>query len=629
MPSAQVLPDGETAWTFGYSELGSVNSLTFQMLPRLETTVHFTSVDVWEGGAPLYDQSIDLKYQLLDENGMWPAIAIGFRDFLSNGAYSSEYLVATKTLGYGLTVTGGFGWGRLGSYNPIASFGTRPPATSTGLDYDQFFKGDVGIFGGVQWDTPINGVTFKAEYSSDAYLQENTFSGYTPSTPFNFGIEYEPFRGVSLGAYYLNGEQYALRLTFSGNPNRPIVSPDLGAGPVPVNARPAGYDTDTTWTRSQTATDSIAKALIPALSAEGMSLEQARIQGDTIELYVRNNTKPQEPKAIGRLARMLTLALPPSIEVFRITPVSGGVATTTVEIRRSDLEAQAETTNAGPESFATTRFYDAENNLGEGAWVRDPYPDFSWSLNPRVPVNFGDATSSASFDLLLNATARYQLSRAFSLSGSVNQLLYSSDSDEEIGGPTLARLTADYVTKLSPTIYGRLSGGYLDGNYVGVDGEILWKPANQNWGLGLEIAAVQRRDSDSFFGLDDYQTITGHGSVYWDTGFYGLEAQVDVGVYLEGDLGTTLTLGRRFDNGWEVSGYMTVTDADTDAFSQGIKVRIPLRWTMPNETRSTFGVSLDSSTDSGNRLGISNRLYPMIRDYDVLDFYESWGSYWQ
>ncbi len=35
---------------------------------------------------------------------------------------------------------------------------------------DRFFHGeDMGFFGGVEWRTPIDSLTLKAEYSSDAY----------------------------------------------------------------------------------------------------------------------------------------------------------------------------------------------------------------------------------------------------------------------------------------------------------------------------------------------------------------------------------------------------------------------------------------------------------------------------
>mgnify|MGYP001028236747 CR=1 FL=1 len=651
MPTAEFLPDGETAWTFTSTGTVYGGTLTFQMLPKLETSVHFMTIDDWFGGT-LYDQSFDLKYQILSETPNRPSLAVGFRDFLSNGAFSSEYLVASKNVGSGLTVSGGLGWGRLGSYNPIAApFGSRPAPSGTDIDFDQFFRGDAALFGGVEWDTPLDGLSVKAEYSSDAYTGEQVF-GFEPKSPLNFGIDYEPVRGVSVGGYYNYGTDVGIRLTISGNPNRPIVPADLGVGPAPVNPRLGEINRNESWANNPMATEALALTLSPVLEAEGIFIEEAVLTGSTIDLYIDNRNMPQTTKAIGRIARTLSIALPHSVEYFRITPMAGGLATTTVEIKRSDLEAQVDRANAGPDSWETTRFTDAANHLEEGAWSRDVYPDFSWSLNPIIPVNLAGNGSAASIDVLLNASAQYRISRGFSVSGSLTQKIYGNISEGAVpstsdtpvrsnfalyntGGPSLDRLTADYTFKLAPTTYARVSAGYLERMFAGVSGEVLWMPTNQNWGLGAEISAVQQRAYEDMFGFEEYDTVTGHASLYWDTGFHGIEAQVDVGRYLAGDVGSTVSLSRRFENGWEVSGFVTLTDMPFDEFgegnfSKGVAISIPLRWTMPLETRSATGVALGTmGGDGGARLQLGDRLYTVIRDYDVVDFNETWGAYWQ
>jgi hypothetical protein len=652
MPSAQLLPDGETAWTFSNSGTSYGGTLTFQMLPNLETAVHFMTLPDWTAlGEPFFVQTLDLKYRILEESGNLPSLAIGSRGFLSNGPLTSEYIVASKNVGYGLTVTGGLGWGRLGSYQPVASVGTRP-AVDSALGFDHLFSGDMALFGGVEWDTPVKRLSLKAEYSSDAYTGEQVFGSFEHASPLNFGIDYEPVRGISVGGYYNYGSDFGLRLTLSGNPNRPIVPADLGIGPVPVNPRLGDYDRGEGWANNPMVTEFLVGALAPVLEAEGIVIEEALITGNTIDLYISNNSMPQTTKAIGRIVRTLSVALPHSVEVFRITPIASGLATTTVEIRRSDLEAQVDRPNAGPDSWASTRFTDASNHLPEGAWSRDIYPDFSWSLNPIIPVNLASNGSAASIDILLNASARYRLSHGLSVNGSLTQKLYgnigagavpstsptpvrSNFALYQTSGPTLDRLTADYDFKLTPNTYARVSGGYLERMFAGVSGEVLWMPTNQNWGVGAEVSAVQQRGYGDMFGFEDYHTVTGHASFYWDTGYHGIEAQVDVGRYLAGDVGSTVTLTRRFENGWEVSGFVTVTDmpfADFGEgnFAKGVSVSIPLRWTMPLETRSNTGIALGTmGGDGGARLQLGERLYTTIRDYDVVDFNETWGAYWQ
>lgn len=98
MPTAQMLPDGETAWTFAGSGTVYGGTLTFQLLPNLETAVHFMTIEEWEDGT-LFDQSLDLKYQVFEETETLPSLAIGSRDFLSMVLLAANTSSPVKTSG--------------------------------------------------------------------------------------------------------------------------------------------------------------------------------------------------------------------------------------------------------------------------------------------------------------------------------------------------------------------------------------------------------------------------------------------------------------------------------------------------------------------------------------------------
>ena len=201
--------------------------------------------------------------------------------------------------------------------------------------------------------------------------------------------------------------------------------------------------------------------------------------------------------------------------------------------------------------------------------------------------------------------------------------------------PQVERLTADYVTKLGDDVYLRGSAGYLERMFAGVSGEVLWKDVNSPVAYGLELNYVRQRDPGKLLALNGYDTVTGHGSIYWDTGWNGVYAQVDAGRYLAGDWGATVTVSRRFQNGWEVAGYVTGTDADTSgsstgAFDKGLRLTIPLQWTMPGATRRKLTVPFsDLARDDGARLNIDNRLYTLVRDVDKARLRENWSAFWQ
>ena len=183
-------------------------NFSFQVLPRLSGSLRYSTVNDW--GKPndpdysLFDRSFDLTFQILNEQPGWqPSLALGFRDFLGTGVYSAEYLVASKTVAQDFTVTAGIGWGRLASVggveNPFCSVADamceRDEEFGEGgtIAWKRYFRGqDMGFFGGVEWRTPIEKLTLKAEVSSDAYTREQQGQDATfeRKSPFNFGAEY-------------------------------------------------------------------------------------------------------------------------------------------------------------------------------------------------------------------------------------------------------------------------------------------------------------------------------------------------------------------------------------------------------------------------------------------------------
>ena len=64
--------------------------------------------------------------------------------------------------------------------------------------FDAMFHGEkMGFFGGVEWLTPIDKLTLKAEISSDAYTreQQGPNASFERKSPVNFGAEYRLARG--------------------------------------------------------------------------------------------------------------------------------------------------------------------------------------------------------------------------------------------------------------------------------------------------------------------------------------------------------------------------------------------------------------------------------------------------
>ena len=122
----------------------------------------------------------------------------------------------------------GMGWGLLGAggtiRNPLTSisdrFETRGGRSGQGgeLIFDNFFSGEtVGLFGGVEWYTPIRGLTLKLEYDGNDYQSEPLGNVFEQRTRFNFGLNYRPFEWLEMAAAYERGNEFMFRASLRSN----------------------------------------------------------------------------------------------------------------------------------------------------------------------------------------------------------------------------------------------------------------------------------------------------------------------------------------------------------------------------------------------------------------------------
>ena len=225
MRTARFFPDGYLALTTSFTEPDDRYAITFQALPWAEFTFRYAiNRGIFDtGGIFLHDRSFDLKIRVAEEAKYVPEIAIGFQDILGTGVYSAEYLVGSKRWGP-LDFTVGMGWGRLGSRavleNPFRalsnSFATRSVDIGVGGVplFSTYFHGPgVGVFGGIEYRTPIKNLTFKVEYSSDAYDREHAETGVDFGFPINIGVSYRPYQWLDVGLSLMHGKYVGLRIS--------------------------------------------------------------------------------------------------------------------------------------------------------------------------------------------------------------------------------------------------------------------------------------------------------------------------------------------------------------------------------------------------------------------------------
>lgn len=668
MPTAEVRPDGELGLALSWYQGGTQrNNITFQIAPRVTGAFRYSRVpglkpdpDEPGGYGSLYDRSFDLHFQFLDQ-GQWapwmPAMAIGARDFIGTGTYSSEYVVATKDILPGLRATAGLGWGRLGSSGSIGNIGHRRPSdfTDTGGKFNgrNLFRGDIAPFFGLSYALNEDW-TLKAEYSSDSYAQEEERSDFSRHSRVNVAAAYRLNELVSAQVYYLHGDKVGLQFSLSIDPKDPPFPSGIEKMPLPVRPRPApsadpeGWSG--AWTDDPTARPAIQDALAQSLKKDGQILESMSLTATRAELRVRNETYGSEAQAVGHVVRMATRALPPSVETIVVTPMKNGVPLSSLTFRRTDIE-RLENTNSA-EIAQRVAITGATDDRGQ---VRTPevYPRFQWALTPYVDATFFDADEPFRIDLGAELSGRYELVPGLIFSGALRQKIVGnrnksdrvSDSVVEHvrsdqveydkhGDLTIPHLQAAFYSQPVDDIYARVTVGLLEQMYGGVSSELLWKPVDSRFALGIEANWVQQRAYDQRFSFRDYTTVTGHVSAYYDIG-KGYTAQIDYGRYLARDWGTTITLDREFENGWKVGAFASFTDMSSDdfgegSFDKGIQITIPIAWATGRPTLGKIDSVIRPLTrDGGAKLDVDGRLYETIRNAHTGDLYDGWGRFWR
>ncbi|MFV0300651.1 MAG: YjbH domain-containing protein, partial [Paracoccus sp. (in: a-proteobacteria)] len=556
-PTAEGLPDATLAGSIGYSNYSRRNAITFQALPRMTVVLRYSRLDGFDRGRDyLWDRSFDLRFRFLDEDedGWRPAVAVGLRDFMGTGVYSAEYFVATKTLTPTLRASVGVGWGRLGG----KARWTRDVGEGGKPNVDDWFTGPAKPFASVSWQA-TDKLRLVAEYSNDHYENEVREGGEKePKSKLNLGLNYHFGENYQVGLYTIGGNTFGAQFSVALNPRQAPFPSGLEKAPAPVRPRPApGADPEGwggVWANDPTAHPAIQTALGDALGKEGQLLESMALSPTRAEVRIRNNRYIQHAEAIGRTARLMTRALPPSVETFVITTSADGLPTSSVTLRRSDIE-RLENTEAGQIANVAV-LTDAEPR--PAGLVRTPglYPQFQWVLKPYLSTSLFDPDQPLRYEVGAEAKAKYEIVPGLVLAGTLRQRAFGSIKQDAPGNmsvdeydglnsdyvdyidddtgevfykgvprvrsdsrmysgnkkPSIPELTLNWYAKPTDTVYTRVTVGLLERAYGGVSAEALWKPVNSRLALGAEINRVRKRDFEDAFSFRDYEVTTGHVS---------------------------------------------------------------------------------------------------------------------
>lgn len=663
-PTARMAEDGDIAFTASHNSPYSRYNLTLQPFPWLESSFRYINVSNIRYGAADFsgnqnykDKSIDFKVRLWRETRWTPDLAFGVRDLGGTGFFSSEYLVANKTFGP-IDASLGLATGYIGNRgdfsNPLGAvddrFKDRRPIPGSDINQagkfglSNMFKGPVGIFGGITYQTPWDPLLVKIEYDGNDYKREPRWNHLEQSSPVNVGLVYAPNRNVELTAAWERGEAAMFSLTLRGNPGHAPAAPKpFDSPPIRLEGRTAAAQTPSTDTQPDW-------QYIAGQIAEnaGFRVDSISRRGSELIIEGYQNLYPSAPKGMGRAARILGNSLDDSYDWYTFRTTRLGMSTVDMSLKRETFEAyllgraseddlRRGTEISAPADIRTDSLYKAANrpwgggfslgyrqNLGgpDGFVLYQVSANASGSafLRPNIWL-----TGALSADIINNYDKfRYDApSRVQRVRTDIRKYLDTSEL-------TMPNLQFNIAGKLGKDLYGIAYAGYLEWMFAGVGGELLYRPMGQSWAVGANLNHVQQRDFDQHFGLRDYRVTTGHASLY-----YSFDARerivgsLSVGRYLAGDYGATVNVARVFDNGMSMGAYVTKTDMSAKdfgegSFDKGIYFSIPFDSVLPRSTRGSATINwAPLIRDGGAMLGRKYPLYSITGERDERSFYNN------
>lgn len=663
MPSARSMPEGQFS-------LGVTNNsdyihyhLSLQLFPWLETTARYTQVhdalysnkETFSGDTEYTDKAFDAKLRVWQESYYLPELSIGLQDIGGTGLFDSEYIAASKQIGP-FDFTLGLAWGYLGNRGNF--LGDKEASTSCNRDdnnewgtfnVSRLFTGCASIYGGIEYQTPIAPLTLKLEYDGNDYKSDFPVvrgrSKMPQATPWNFGAVYTLADWAKLQVSYERGNTITAGLTMSTNLS--TLKQTWIDDPKPKYQPAPEKDTLTPeeWQKLNTDLSHIA----------GYKQSTIYQDGDTVIVKGTQSTYRQSKTSEERAATLIANTGVKAKTYRFINTVQRQPVTET----RIDTATFKQVEN---HEYPEARFEDSRQTGNPvtitGKKVSEQEKDLYYGIQPKLQQSFGGSEGFYLYSVGVVGGAGYHLGDHWLLSGSFyanitdnyDKFNYDVPPDgthvkrvrtlnREYFSKTLRldTLQLNYFDRLSKNVYGQAYAGYLESMYAGAGGELLYRPLNSNWALGIDGNYVKQRDPDTYMGLFSeerhfdpttrryYQVqtgvATGHATLYWQPKFWSAFdntlVQISAGRYLAEDIGMTVDLSKQFDSGVIAGFFVTKTDMSAEefgegSFNKGFYLSIPLDVMMVKPTRDRTTISwLPLQRDGGQMLGRKYSLYGM------------------
>ena len=669
-PNARFLDEGSLGFSWSHNEPYLRGSLIAYPFSWLEVSYQYADINnklysqikSFSGSQSLKDKSFDTKIRLIKESQLLPQIAVGFRDIAGTGLFSSEYIVASKNLSKSLDLTMGIGWGILSGQsikNPFLDisdrFATRNSLTGQGgkFNVDDYFSGSAGYFFGIEYFIPkFKGMRVKLEYDGTNYKTENNIP-ISQASNFNFGIVFPQSKSLSYKLNFTRGNTVNFGFAYKLNLGKKNAQTASKEKQSPINNSRA---IKIVTSRSE---QNLFKGALKYLSDEKIFLQHASINNKEFEVIFAQ-TKYRNPViASGRVLNILDQIAPNNITSFKVNEINGGIGLYSVATNRDTfIRGMKQFLPPKPDIDISVEPFilDPDKNYQFNPEVK--YPVFFHAIGPDIRSQIGGPDGFFFGDVKLKSRSELVIQRGLSLISVISYGLYDNMDDLKLASDSvlphvrtdivkylkqsrnlsIQRMQLNKFGQISPSIFYKFSAGILEYMFSGYGSEVLFKPFDKNYAIGVEAWKVYQRNYDQMFGvLDDvdYKTTTGHISFYYQEPKTNIIFRMKGGKFLAQDSGISFEFTREFYSGFRVGAFFTLTDISEKefgegSFDKGFSFYIPLEIFSNSYNSRNFGWGLKPITRDGgatlshgyNLWGVTHKSHKHRFNRHIADFYD-------
>lgn len=533
----------------------------------------------------------------------------------------------------GIKYSLGMGWGKYAGdnsfENPLSSISNslaERPLVSDNMklggtpSYDQWFRGDASLFGGFEYRFPkLKALKLKIEYDPFNYFNfsannrsDALYNLRKKDSDLNFGLSYSLNRNITIDTSYIKGNTFNLSFNYGITFNDQLTkkkafNPTINSYKNTKKSKSLFYDDllvnlNKNRLFLQTSTLSRSGNLDISIST---SDHRNAIRSSSYAAYIAKEIANNNNINLSLInIRHINVGTELNSITYIANHIDDNNYPLELKIRNTNLDS------GDPNSFLEDDF---QPNIN--------FPVIFSSINPSLVTHIGNPEKFYFGGVDLQHISEIQFNRNLILSSELIARVYDNFEDT-ISGPAsrmehvrtdiiqylkeddikIARMQLDYIWSPQKNIYTKISAGIFEQMFGGFGGEILYKPFDKNFNVGIELFHVKQRDFKQRLGFKKYNTVTGHINFGYKFAA-GIESNISYGRYLAKDDGYTFDLARTTESGFKAGIYFTRTNVSADLFGEG-----------SFDKGFYFQIPLDLFSDEHNGKYSTVKLSPLTRD---------------